>query len=97
ETGFFVVDNPHESKRPDDHIIFRGGCTLVFDLETQQLLYAIKKDVNDHHRMLRQFLFEQDDAGAMNLSYFQAKDLQSLSGPFAFMHSHHSPCEPSHG
>ena len=97
ETMFFVDDNTPKAKRPADHIIFRGGCTLVFDLETQQLLYAIKKDVNDHHRMLRQFLFEQDDAGAMNLSYFQAKDLQSLSGPFAFMHSHHSPGEHSHG
>jgi hypothetical protein len=95
--GFFVDDQTPEKNRPKNHTIFRGGCTLVFDLETQQLRYAIKKDVNDHQRMLRQFLFEQDDAGAMNLSYFQAKDLQSLSGPFAFMHSHHSPGDHAHG
>jgi hypothetical protein len=97
ETKFFVDDETHKDNRPADHIIFRGGCTLVFDLETQQLLYAIKKDVNDHQRMLRQFQFEREDSVTMSLSYFQSKDLESLSGPFAFMHSHHSPGEHSHG
>jgi hypothetical protein len=97
ETGFFVDDNTHKSSPPIEHIIFRGGCTLVFDLETQQLRYVIKKDVNDYHRMVRQFLFERDDSGSMNLSYFQARELENLSGPFAFMHSHHSPGEHSHG
>lgn len=71
--------------------IFRGGCTLIFDLDKGRLKYAIKKDIADERRMEQQFRYMQslgqaEDAQSM---YFDNERLASLNGPFAFMHSLH--------
>ena len=95
--GYFVDDETDQTQRPSHHTIFRGGCTLVFDLETQQLRYAIKKDMADENRMRRQFLFERGELGATSLSYFSPQALAGLSGPFAFLHSHHPTENDLHG
>jgi hypothetical protein len=76
-----------------DHIIFRGGCTLVFDLDTQRLRYAIKKDIDDRERMIRQFRFEQGLLGEDDQTYFDSQTMTALAGPFAFTHSHHPTSE----
>ena len=94
--GYFVDDHTPPKKRPENSIIFRGGCTLIFDLEKQQLRYAIKKDIDDKARMLRQFLYEREQQEAGEETYFTSNTLAKLSGPFAFMHSHHPAGEHSH-
>lgn len=68
---------------------FRGGCTLIFDLDTLCLRYAIKKDIDDVARMETQFRYTSglSDESAASL-YFDEKTLSNLNGPFAFMHSH---------
>jgi len=88
ETGFFVPDNTPSDKWGDNHILFRGGCTLIFDLDTLRLRYAIKKDIDDGARMVRQFKYEQGMLDDNNQTYFDSITMNALAGPFAFMHSH---------
>lgn len=83
---------PNGNEPQDDNLVFRGGCTLIFDLDRMQLKYAIKKDINDTGRMEQQYRYSKgqfdEEAGT---TYFDDKTLAGLSGPFAFMHSfsHH--------
>jgi hypothetical protein len=88
EDGYFVPDKTPEDERGENHIIFRGGCTLIFDLDTLKLRYAIKKDINDRDRMVRQFKFESGMLDDSVGTYFDSSTMTALAGPFAFMHSH---------
>jgi hypothetical protein len=87
EDDFFVPDKTKQEDRGENHIIFRGGCTLIFDLDTLRLRYAIKKDIDDRARMVRQFRFERGLLGEEEETYFASKTLTALAGPFAFTHS----------
>jgi hypothetical protein len=60
----------------------------VFDLDTLCLRYAIKKDIDDRERMIRQFKYENGLLGDKNETYFDSETMGALAGPFAFMHSH---------
>jgi len=84
--GFFP---PSEIRDHADGFIFRGGCTLIFDLDRLQLKYVIKKDIRDMGRLEEQYKyingFSTPDETSM---YFNDKTLAALSGPFAFMHSY---------
>ena len=82
-TGYF---NPG-GKIPEDGFIFRGGCTLIFDLDRMQMKYAIKKDIDDISRMEQQFRYQESLRDSEDATYFDDKTLATLSGPFAFMHS----------
>jgi hypothetical protein len=88
EDNFFVPDKTPEGNRGSNHIIFRGGCTLIFDLDTQRLRYAIKKDIDDRDRMVRQFKYQNGMLDDESQTYFDSKTMNALAGPFAFMHSH---------
>ena len=88
EENFFVPDKTPQEERGDNHIIFRGGCTLIFDLDTLRLRYAVKKDIDDRARMVRQFMVEHGMLGGDAQTYFDSKTMNALAGPFAFMHSH---------
>jgi hypothetical protein len=88
EKGFFVPDATPPAERGDRHAIFRGGCTLIFDLDTLRLRYVIAKDIDDRERMVRQFKFESSMTGGENETYFASSTLAALAGPFAFTHSH---------
>jgi GNAT superfamily N-acetyltransferase len=57
ENAFFVPDKTPIEDR-GEHIVFRGGCTLVFDLDSLQLRYAIKKNIDDCERMVLQYKHE---------------------------------------
>jgi hypothetical protein len=85
---FFVPDQTKPEDRGNDHIIFRGGCTLVFDLDALRLRYAIAKDIDDHARMIRQYKYDSGMLGEDELTYFDAQTMKTLAGPFAFTHSH---------
>ena len=84
--GYFP---PSTRNIPDGGFIFKGGCTLIFDLDTLKLKYAIKKDINDLTRMEEQYKYLNGLSHPENTSaYFSDKTLAALSGPFAFMHSY---------
>jgi hypothetical protein len=87
--AFFVPDRTDPKDWGEHHTIFRGGCTLIFDLDALRLRYAIKKDVDDRERMVRQFRYERGLLGAEDETYFASKTLAALAGPFAFTHSRH--------
>jgi hypothetical protein len=87
EQGFFVPDKTPREQWGPHHIIFRGGCTLVFDLDTLKLRYAISKDIDDRARMIRQFRYQQGLFEDESPTYFSSRTMSDLAGPFAFLHS----------
>jgi hypothetical protein len=88
EKGFFAPDRTPRQDWGDNHIVFRGGCTLIFDLEAMKLRYAVSKNIDDRQRMIRQFRFEKGLMGEDGQTYFDSGTLSAVAGPFAFMHSH---------
>jgi hypothetical protein len=77
--------NPEaEGKSPS--MIFRGGCSLILDLDTMQLRYAIKKDIGDDtrltfHRHYRNMLMME---GSLQNTYF--RHIKHAQEPFALLH-----------
>ncbi len=70
-----------------EFLTFNGGVTLVFDLDANKLIYAIKKDIRDHVRLARRkaWLAErygETDDNPLRLSF----DTSSFYGPFAALH-----------
>jgi PAS domain-containing protein len=68
-------------------------CDTLTLSSQEQLRYAIKKDINDRARMVRQFKYENgmlDDETTeawSSQTYFDNQTMTALSGPFSFMHS----------
>ncbi|HEU4471952.1 MAG TPA: hypothetical protein VFR58_12750 [Flavisolibacter sp.] len=87
------LDEGNEKVLPEGWFIFRGGSTLIFDLDYSsdenevKLQYVIKKDINDEERMRRQFdmLFNQQDF-SLNATYFGAPHGNLEAEPFAIIH-----------
>ena len=86
----------------EDHIRFRGGATLVFDIDKIELKYVVSKPIFNenssiHSRVLneerlrKQILFQFDDeySGITNVAKeFGIKPHSYFREPFAFLHSH---------
>jgi hypothetical protein len=86
---------------PDDSFEFRGGCTLIFDLDTQLLKYAINRPIVDmdtlqsnkppeinRQRLDSQHKFLQGDGDSSRnefTAYF-GSGCHQLAEPFAFLH-----------
>ncbi|MDF0584767.1 hypothetical protein [Bradyrhizobium yuanmingense] len=70
------------SKRAD--FVFRGGCTLIIDLQSRKIRYIISKDIESAERLeaQRRYLFEKDSE-SLGATYFA---LGSRDEPFAFLH-----------
>ena len=68
------------------NMVFRGGCTLILDLDTMQLRYAIKKDIADQARLERQRQYRLGlmTDGSPRATYF--KQLKNTEEPFALLH-----------
>ena len=93
-----LVDKQLLSKAPDALINapapdfwFRGGATLVVDLEHGTVRYAIVKDIWDKSRLARQraFLGMRGD-NSLRAMYFGG-GLETTREPFAFMHRMGAP------
>lgn len=82
---------------------FRGGCTLIFDLDTLKLKYAIAKPLLDldslrngtslqidRKRAQRQYNYQFGDQGfsTSNYALYFGGQLHNLSEPFSFLHQH---------
>ena len=65
---------------------FRGGCTLILDLDTRELLYSVKKDIGDPVRLAthREYRQELMTDGSMRATYF--RQLADVEEPFAVLH-----------
>jgi len=69
-----------------EKFVFRGGCTLVFDLNTLQLKYLITKPIdNKDGRLTRQREYRTGEASAsLRMTYFGRAE---KTEPFALLHS----------
>ena len=82
-----------EQVLPEGWFVFRGGSTLIFDLdyssdkEEVKLQYVIKKDINDEERMKRQYdmLFNRQDY-SLNATYFGTPFGNLEAKTFAIIH-----------
>lgn len=65
---------------------FRGGCTLILDLDTMQLLSAITKDIADEARLERfkQYHLGLMTDGSLRATYF--RNLKNENEPLAMLH-----------
>jgi hypothetical protein len=70
-------------KQPPADFKFRGGCTLLVDMTTRKVRYAVSKDIRSRQRMERQrrYLFEGDEV-SLRATYFA----RGSDEPFAFLH-----------
>lgn len=66
--------------------IFRGGSTLVLDLDTMRLRYAITKDIADKARLERHTQYRRAlmTGGSPRATYFS--HLRNAAEPFALLH-----------
>ena len=86
---------------PEDAFEFRGGCTLIFDLDTQMLRYAISKPILDmdslqtgqppaiNKRRLdsqHAFMHAGGDTGVNEFTAYFGSGCHKLAEPFAFLH-----------
>ncbi|MDX1954711.1 MAG: hypothetical protein SFU20_04205 [Chitinophagaceae bacterium] len=85
----------------DNQFWLYGGCTMIFDLDTLELKYAVSKPLLDlgkikqgqyridEERAIQQFQFQRED-GVMHLSeynlYFGNGLHNNFNEPFAFLH-----------
>jgi len=91
-----------EGSASEDVMIFRGGCTLVFDLDTEELKYAISKPLIEsdsgsgslrlnEERARAQYKY-QFETGPMGMSdfqqYFGRGFTRGINEPFAMLHQH---------
>jgi hypothetical protein len=82
-----------EKVLPKGWFIFRGGSTLIFDLDyaasndNVKLKYVIKKDIEDEDRMKRQYrIMYQSDEHSLNATYFGSAYGNLDAEPFAIIH-----------
>jgi Subtilase family len=74
-----------DSPKPSKPFWFRGGSTLIIDLDNQAIRYAIVKDATDPARFdaQRDYLLNQ---GAKGLAYFRNQQMASGAEPFCLLH-----------
>jgi hypothetical protein len=104
EDGEFKEHFPPDDKKPlpKGGFILRGGCTLIFDLDTLRLCYAITRpliDLNtgkgsrrtiDINRITGQYEYQSEQLMAANdfSLYFGTGPDNALNEPFAMLHQH---------
>jgi len=86
---------------PEDSFEFRGGCTLIFDLDTQLLKYAMSKPILDLNNLDKdkppsinrrrldsqyKFMHAGGDAGLNEFTAYFGNGCHKLAEPFAFLH-----------
>lgn len=72
---------------PPADFAFRGGCTLVVDLETLALRYCIVKRITNRDRLARQRAFVLGEADtSLRALYFGGLTRRDLAEPFALLH-----------
>jgi hypothetical protein len=77
--------DPEASTR-SPKMTFRGGCTLILDLDTMRVRYAIRKDITDETRLTahRAYRLGLETDGSLRATYF--RHLKEVEEPFALLH-----------
>jgi len=72
--------------RPRSGGRFRGGCTLLIDLEKNRVRYFVRKRVSNAGRLSSQLQFQQEFAlsNELRANYFASSGLGAE--PFAVLH-----------
>jgi hypothetical protein len=71
-----------------ESFVFRGGCTLIVDLQSEAIRYCIRKDVASTQRLERQREFlTRGAAPSLQATYFGRLEQDETGEPFAFLHS----------
>jgi hypothetical protein len=65
---------------------FRGGCTLIFDLDVLELRYAVKKPIDDEARVDRQRRYLLGEWGMPDRATFAGGRIGGETEPFALLH-----------
>jgi hypothetical protein len=73
--------------RPNGGGRFRGGCTLVINMETAEVRYMIRKKVVSPYRFAQQVQFGVDSSEGLHGNYFDND--RATREPFALMHHVH--------
>lgn len=80
-----TIDRAAESH--DEGFPFRGGCTLLVDVETGRVRYSIVKDIKNQSRLRRQRAFLQGGSTAsLRATYFGGLTDWEEREPFAMLH-----------
>jgi hypothetical protein len=67
--------------------LFRGGCTVILNLDPFELKYRIVKPVDDPLRIGRQLRYMRDAVGSsLRATYFQDEYTRAHAEPFALLH-----------
>jgi hypothetical protein len=82
-----VMVEAENGGKPEKHL-FRGGCTLILDLNTMELRYAITKDIRDTDRLERhnQYRLNLMSDGSPRATYFKRLRDEKVEEPFALLH-----------
>jgi hypothetical protein len=80
-------DLPPNERGKVPQFMFRGGCTLIFDLKDLSLRYAVVKRIDDAGRLKHQREYRTSDIGmSLRSTYFSQSDQNETGGPFALLH-----------
>lgn len=80
----------------DRSLCFRGDCTLVFDQNSLELRYAIRKRIDDKERLTRQQDYVQSAiAGSLYATYFADASMRHHDEPLALLHRQMSQEAPN--
>ncbi|MFO1067850.1 MAG: hypothetical protein U1E14_04920 [Geminicoccaceae bacterium] len=77
-------------QQPPEDFWFRGGCTLILDLRTGLVRYAVAKGVCAEERLERQraYLLASRGAGSLRAAYFGGGPERGAGEPLALLHRH---------
>ena len=82
-----INPDPRIPTTDENSFWFRGGCTIIVDLDTLELQYAIRKRITSENRLQRQREFLQGSVGAsLRATYFDDPLRDPNAEPFAFLH-----------
>jgi len=98
-----VTPKSKKKNPPTGGFEFRGGCTLIFNLDTLQLKYAIAKPLLDLEslekeeepkinmkRLENQYTFQHsvEESDVNEYSLYFGNGIHKITEPFAFLHQH---------
>jgi hypothetical protein len=76
-----------ESDEEEPDFYFRGGCTLLVDLDSGHVRYCIAKNINSAQRLERQRRYMSGESDhSLQAVYFRRAALDSDREPFALLH-----------
>jgi hypothetical protein len=81
------VDGKEMKNPPKPDFWFRGGCTVIVDLEKREVRYSIGKSVTSASRLEAQRRYSTGASdGSLGATYFGDPRLRKEAEPFAFLH-----------